>query len=105
MNILEMDDFLVGFRPEQFILKIGAEIEDQIKTFSFRVNRVEYLGADQLLYGVIEGYSKDYNVVAKFSSESPNDISANNTYEFAVRRDQLRFFDKDKGSRIEPRSF
>jgi multiple sugar transport system ATP-binding protein len=105
MNILEMDDFLVGFRPEQFILKIGAEIEDQIKTFSFRVNRVEYLGADQLLYGVIEGYSKDYYVVAKFSSESPNDISANNTYEFVVRRDQLRFFDKDNGLRIEPRSF
>ncbi|MBK5108355.1 MAG: ABC transporter ATP-binding protein [Anaerolineales bacterium] len=105
MNILEMDDFLVGFRPEQFILKTDADTMDQLQTFSFRVNRVEYLGADQLLYGNIEGYSRDYNVVAKFSSESTNDIKAGNIYGFGVKRDQLRFFDKETGLRIDARSF
>jgi multiple sugar transport system ATP-binding protein len=105
MNILEMDEFLVGFRPEQFILKTDADTMDHLQTFSFRVNRVEYLGADQLLYGNVEGYSKDYNVVAKFSSESANDIRADNSYEFVVKRDQLRFFDKDTGLRIDARSF
>jgi multiple sugar transport system ATP-binding protein len=105
MNILEMDKFLVGFRPEQFILKADTDTMDQLQTFSFRVNRVEYLGADQLLYGNIEGYSKDYNVVAKFSSESTNDIKADNSYEFVVKKDQLRFFDKDTGLRIDARSF
>jgi hypothetical protein len=43
--------------------------------------------------------------VAKFSSESTSDIKTNNTYEFVVKRDQLRFFDKDTGLRLEPRSF
>jgi multiple sugar transport system ATP-binding protein len=53
MNILEMDDFLVGFRPEQFIHQTGEGINDQQKTFSFSVTRVEYLGADQLIYGIL----------------------------------------------------
>jgi multiple sugar transport system ATP-binding protein len=105
MNILEMDDFMVGFRPEQFILRIGEDVEDEQKSFSFNVTRVEYLGADQLIYGKIEGYSRDYSVVAKSSSESTSNVEANKTYEFVVKRDQLRFFDKDTGSRIEPRSF
>jgi multiple sugar transport system ATP-binding protein len=105
MNILEMDDFLVGFRPEQFILMPGEDQNDGQKTFSFSVTRVEYLGADQLIYGNIEGYSRDYSVVAKSSSESTSNVEANNTYEFVVKRDQLRYFGKDNGSRIEPRSF
>jgi multiple sugar transport system ATP-binding protein len=105
MNILEMDEFLVGFRPEQFILNKNGDTKNQLKAFALRVNRVEYLGADQLIYGNVEGYSREYNVVAKFSSESTSDIEANNTYEFVVKRDQLRFFDKDTGLRIEPRSF
>ena len=105
MNILEMDDFLVGFRPEQFILMTGEDINDGQKSFSFSVTRVEYLGADQLIYGNIEGYSRDYSVVAKSSSESTSNVEANNTYEFVVNKDQLRYFRKDIGSRIEPRSF
>ena len=105
MNILEMDDFLVGFRPEQFILWIGEDKNDGQKSFSFSVTRVEYLGADQLIYGNIEGYSRDYSVVAKSSSESTSNVEANNTYEFVVKRDQLRYFGKDNGSRIEPQPF
>lgn len=105
MNILEMDDFLVGFRPEQFVHKMVEDSDDQLKDFSFRVNRVEYLGADQLIYGDIEGYSREYSVVAKSSSESTSDIEANNTYEFVVNQDQLRYFSKESGLRIEPRAF
>jgi multiple sugar transport system ATP-binding protein len=105
MNILEMDDFLVGFRPEQFVLGTGEDQDDGQKTFSFSVTRVEYLGADQLIYGNIEGYSRDYSVVAKSSSESTSNVEANNTYEFVVKKDQLRYFGKDTGSRTEPRSF
>ncbi|UCD42332.1 MAG: ABC transporter ATP-binding protein [Chloroflexota bacterium] len=105
MNILEMDDFLVGFRPEQFTLKTHETESDGQKTFSFSVTRVEYLGADQLIYGNIEGYEREYHVVAKFSSESTSIVEANHTYEFVVNRDQLRYFEKQAGSRIEPRSF
>lgn len=105
MNLLEMDDFIVGFRPEQFFLKESGKSKNQQKNFSFRVNRVEYLGADQLVYGNVEGYDQRYDVVSKFSSESTNEIKTGEVYEFAVQEDQMRFFDKDTGLRIDPRSF
>ncbi len=105
MNILEMDDFLVGFRPEQFVHQTGESANDGQKSFSFNVTRVEYLGADQLIYGNIGGFEREYHVVAKSSSESISNIEANNTYDFVVNEDQLRYFSKDTGARIEPRSF
>lgn len=105
MNILEMNDFLVGFRPEQFVHQTGESANDGQKSFSFNVTRVEYLGADQLIYGNIGGFEREYHVVAKSSSESISNIEANNTYDFVVNEDQLRYFSKDTGARIEPRSF
>jgi len=105
MNILELDDFKVGFRPEQFIFKKAIPSGTPAKNFSYRIRRVEYLGADQLYYGSIEGYSADVTVVAKLSSESVTPIELDKVYEFAVQEDQLRFFDNDTGTRIDPRSF
>lgn len=105
MNILVMDGFKIGFRPEQFFLKTSGRTTNRVKEFSFRVNRVEYLGADQLLYGVIEGYQEEFSVVAKLSSESTDAFVVGEAYDFAVQEDQLRFFDKDKGSRIDPQPF
>ena len=105
MNILDMNGFKVGFRPEQFFLKSSRSTPNQMKIFSFRVGRVEYLGADQLLYGVIEGYQEEFSVVAKLSSESTDGVTAGEVYDFAVQAEQLRFFDKDSGSRIDPRPF
>lgn len=105
MNILDLDDFKVGFRPEQFFLKTSGRTTNRVKKFSFRVNRVEYLGADQLLYGAIEGYQEEFSVVAKLSSESTDEFAVGEAYDFAVQEEQLRFFDKDSGSRIDPQPF
>jgi multiple sugar transport system ATP-binding protein len=105
MNILDMDSFKVGFRPEQFFLKSSGSTPKQMKVFSFRVGRVEYLGADQLLYGVIEGYQEEFSVVAKLSSESTDGFISGEVYDFAVQEEQLRYFDKDSGTRIDHQQF
>ena len=99
MNLIEQDECLVGFRPEQFIPKGVAEVQDNVATFSFRVTRVEYLGADQLLSGELAGNSGA--VVAKLSSESRYRIVTGETYDFVVQKGQLRFIDKTTGLRIE----
>ena len=54
MNLIEDDAAFIGFRPEAFLPR-GIETGDDNVAFPFRVNRVEYLGADRLVYGVIEG--------------------------------------------------
>ena len=103
MNLVELDDYLLGFRPEQFVPKAAAEHVSQTASFQFKVKRVEYLGADQLAYGVIASSAEDAVVVAKLSSEARVEVRQGEIYEFVVQTSQLRFFDKQSGNRIEPR--
>lgn len=102
MNLVDRGEYLLGFRPEQFIPKQIAGKTSGLHTLPFCVNRVEYLGADQLLYGSIEGYSGDIPIVAKLSSESGFEPHTDNTYDFVIQKDQLRFFDQATSLRMEP---
>jgi len=102
MNLLDRGNFLVGFRPEQFMPKEIANAQQELVTFPFEVTRVEYLGADQLLYGKMDNTPEDTFIVSKLSSELHVTIEPGNTYDFVTQHKQLRFFDKSTGKRIEP---
>src|SRR5881296_759151 len=54
MNLVEFSDVIVGFRPESFL---PADLLPGAKhvRFRYKVNYVEYLGAERVLYGAIEG--------------------------------------------------
>jgi len=103
MNFIERDGFLVGFRPEQFVPQKLAEREEDLQLFPFAVTRVEYLGAEQQIYGVVEGASADLKVISSLSSETDIKLETGKTYTFAVQKEQLRFFDPGTGLRIDPR--
>jgi multiple sugar transport system ATP-binding protein len=103
MNILVKDDIMVGFRPEQFSPKETAESQDGVTHFHFRISWVEYLGADRLLYGAVEGAHAETVVAAKLPSMVTIPFGAGETYEFFVKTDELRFFDKKSGLRTEPK--
>ncbi len=103
MNLLEREDYLMGFRPEQFLPREIAGTQNNLVSFQFHVTRVEYLGADQLLYGRLNSTAVDEFVVAKLSSELHLPIEVGEKYEFAVQEKQLRFFEKTSGTRIPPR--
>lgn len=102
MNFIKRDGYLLGFRPEQFVPQELAERKDDLQLFSFAVTRVEYLGAEQEIYGVVEGSSDDKKVISSISSEMDIKLETGKTYTFAVPKQQLRFFDPETGLRIEP---
>lgn len=102
MNLVDMGAYLLGFRPEQFIPKQINGNKNELHTLGFCVTRVEYLGADQLMYGKIVGHDDEATIVAKLSSESGFEPQPDSNYDFVVKKDQLRFFDKSTGLRIEP---
>jgi len=54
MNLIEDGKTWLGFRPEAFLPNEVEPSGDNV-TFPFRISRIEYLGADRLVYGVIEG--------------------------------------------------
>jgi multiple sugar transport system ATP-binding protein len=102
MNFIKRDGFLVGFRPEQFVPQSLAERKNNLQLFPFVITRVEYLGAEQQVYGLVEGGSAEGKVISSLSSESDIKLETGKTYTFAVQKEQLRFFDNETGLRIEP---
>lgn len=101
MNLLKRDKHLLGFRPEQFVPQEIAEKGDEMELFQFTISRVEYLGAGQEVYGVISGDEDETRIISSLSSETKVKLEPGNTYTFAVRKHQLRYFDKATGERMD----
>lgn len=101
MNFIQREKYLLGFRPEQFVPRELTESKDHLELFSFAVTRVEYLGAEQQIYGVVEGSSDEKKVIASLSSETKIKLETGKTYTFAVPKHQLRFYDHTTGLQIE----
>jgi multiple sugar transport system ATP-binding protein len=102
MNLLELDGVIVGFRPESFL---PAELAPggTKAAFRFRVNYVEYLGAERLLYGSIEGRHESKEIISRLSWTMPAAYAAGAVYDFAVAEGDLRFFDRKTEKRTGPR--
>jgi multiple sugar transport system ATP-binding protein len=100
MNLVEREGGSLGFRPEHFLPKElldGAALAE----LAFRIDRIEYLGSERILYGAIEGFAAKREVTAKLPAHVPlTGIRAGDWHPFAVRKKELRFFDRD-GRRTE----
>jgi len=103
MNLIQKDDVLVGFRPESFLPKEIYDVKVDLTDFPFHVRRVEHLGADRLIYGSLErdGDPEETGTIAKVPLNVSVAIKEGHVYEFAVRVQDIKFFDKETGLRTE----
>jgi multiple sugar transport system ATP-binding protein len=101
MNLLDRGDHVLGIRPEHFFVLQPGHHSDGVMRFSFRLTRIENLGADQLLYGVLEGEGAQTPVIVKSFSRVA--MTPGEAYPLGAREANLRFFDKPNGLRIDPR--
>jgi multiple sugar transport system ATP-binding protein len=100
MNLIEDGNTFLGFRPEAFLPK-GVEPAGDHENFKFRVTRVEYLGADRLVYGVIEGRTPAAHVISKIPTNIRVEIAAGELHDFVVRKMDIARFDRASGRRKE----
>jgi multiple sugar transport system ATP-binding protein len=102
MNLMEMDGMIVGFRPEHF--RVAEDVKESAKvTFKFRVENVEYLGAEFILAGFLEGGKMDgKKVIARLLLGHSFEIGT--TYDFAVAERHLKFFDRTTEKKITARN-
>ena len=95
MNLIEREGGTMGFRPEAFLPKEllnGSRVQE----FQFRVDRMEYLGSERILYGALDGRSAKREVTAKLPAHVALDgISPGAWHPFAVRERELRYFDSE----------
>jgi multiple sugar transport system ATP-binding protein len=101
MNLLENGDLIIGFRPEHF--RIASTIQEAKVTFKFKVENVEYLGAEFILSGILQGGKLDgKKVVARLLLGQ--EFQVGETYEFAVPERHLKFFDRTTEKKTEARA-
>ena len=100
MNLIEDGKTYLGFRPEAFLPMEVEPAGDNI-TFPFRITRIEYLGADRLVYGVIEGRGPEAHVISKIPTNIRTHMAAGERYDFVVRRRDIERFDRDSGWRLD----
>ncbi|MCI0545551.1 MAG: ABC transporter ATP-binding protein [Actinobacteria bacterium] len=92
MNLLQTDDFLFGFRPEQLLPHEIAGEDGEGLPLTFHVNRVEYLGSERYLYGYVRGHDET-KVIAMLPATVTIPIEVDRDHRFSVARSHLRFFD------------
>ena len=69
--------------------------------FQFRLTRIEYLGADRLLYGSLEtSFAMPQKVIANLPATVTMPLHLGECYQFAVPEPDLKFFDRTTGLRI-----
>ena len=107
MNLIQRNEILVGFRPECFLPKEIYEVNHDLRSFQFRVWRVEHLGSDRLVYGSLdqEGKPQDEAIVAKVPGNVSVSLQKGQMYEFAVLAQDIKLFDRESGLRTEKTSF
>lgn len=107
MNLLEMDTCIIGFHPEHFLpqgITVDHEIVDPLH-MQFEITRIEYLGSERFLYGLVQTHDGPAKIVAKLPSLVRVALEAGRTYTFHVSRQDLCFFDKQTGHSIAPAPF
>ncbi len=102
MNLVDTGDVLVGFRPEHLLPREAHE-GGPLVGWPLRVTRVEYLGADRLVYGTLEGRFPGARVIAKLPSTIVAPFEPGRVADFAVREKDHRFFDRTTGLRAAAR--
>lgn len=103
MNLVEKDSCILGFHPEDFVPAATAAGDSIL--FPFTVHRVEYLGAKRVLYGATEGLSGRVETTSTLNAGDNTPIEAGETYNFAVARHNLTYFNKHTQRRMEVTPF
>src|SRR6478672_12513059 len=104
MNLVRHEKYILGFRPEDFHPKGIHNGNARLASFKLNVTRLEYLGADRLIYGTLVGDYSAQKVIARLPVTVPVKVEPANSYDFTVPEDELRFFDSSTELRIRAQS-
>ncbi|HEX7192866.1 MAG TPA: ABC transporter ATP-binding protein, partial [Thermoanaerobaculia bacterium] len=92
------------FRPEHFLPAAVADRTAAHVLYSFKIQHSEYLGAEKILYGVIEGGPfHRQKVISRIPSTHAAGLGDGSTHPFSIAEVNLKFFDKQSEKRTTAR--
>jgi multiple sugar transport system ATP-binding protein len=103
MNLIPQEHDIVGFRPEH-LLPASLISPDQRVSMHFHFSHEEYLGAERILYGSLaDKRFEAKDVISRLPSRVEASFAPGSIVEFAVPRNELKFFDRATEKRSAPR--
>ena len=105
MNLIEKDNCIIGFRPEDLAPAPGKVDPAGSLVIPVRVQRVEYLGDHRRVYGVVSELRGEAEVVANLHSTHKVGLRENETLEFCVPVDNLHWFNRHTRLRMQATAF
>jgi len=101
MNLLDRGDRIEGFRPENFLHEDLQKKGVNAVRHDFKVQRIEYLGNERILYGYINGHTNGTEYTARVSAHIAEPIlREGETYPFTIHPKDVKYFDKSSGKRL-----
>jgi multiple sugar transport system ATP-binding protein len=97
MNLIDMPGEVLGVRPENLMPESFFGREENLRRMTMLVSRIEFLGSDKLIYGLLDDPFGQAKVIARLPSSVPADIREGVRSIFAVRESELRYFDPETG--------
>jgi multiple sugar transport system ATP-binding protein len=104
MNIIPADGVIAGFRPEHFLPPGVAQRAGEHVSYDFKITHSEYLGAERILYGIIQGGPFDQRrVISRIPATHDASLPDGSVTTFAVADRDLKFFDPQTEKRTAAR--
>ncbi|KVH70723.1 ABC transporter [Burkholderia ubonensis] len=101
MNLIAGDDVETGFRPEHFLPQEFFDDDAQLERLPVSITRIEYLGADRLVYGLLEPPQPPVKVISRIPCTASMALQPGTRHLFAVRRADLCRFDARSGASLD----
>ncbi|HEY3122554.1 MAG TPA: ATP-binding cassette domain-containing protein [Thermoanaerobaculia bacterium] len=101
MNLIERGEAIVAFRPEHLLPAAALPEKLAAVPLRFHVLNVEYLGAERILYGQAEGGRFDGQKMISRMAAHGIGLEEDSVHDFAVAERDLKFFDREKGTRTQ----
>lgn len=100
MNLVEHGDVVIGLRPEHLVPKEVYRGQGKLVSFQLTVTRVEDLGAERIIYGLLGEKFENARVLARLSSDMTVSFLRDRSYEFVIEENAIKFFDRATELRI-----
>ena len=100
MNLADIGDVIVGFRPEHF--RPASTVSADAVPFRFQVENIEYLGSEWIVSGTLAGGNLDGKKIFSRLASAQN-LQLGGLYDFAVLQKELKFFDRASEKRVAQR--
>jgi multiple sugar transport system ATP-binding protein len=100
MNLVEADGAITGFRPEHFLPREAYPADEVLSRFPFHVTRIENLGSDRLVYGILQPPLTPAKAISRIPCTVTVPIATGMRYDFVVRSRDLKRFDPQTGLRL-----